>query len=90
MTYDMWHTSHSSNLDHNLDVGKDTSDLCTNVDFDFERRKWTDGKSLENDDFIKKWENKFDSLWYDLSGVYPPQPYQPEYVLIKMDFKYKA
>ena len=27
--------------------------ICTEIDFDFERRKWTDGNFFENDHFIE-------------------------------------
>ena len=67
------------------EVGAATTDLCTNIDFDFARREWTDEKSLEDSYFIKKWKSKFGSLWNSFGpGVYPPQPFQPEFVLIKL------
>ena len=56
------------------------SGLCTKVHFDFEKRKWTDGKLFFDNDFIKKWENKFDSVWNELENVLPKQPFQPEYI----------
>ena len=56
------------------------SGLCTNVHFDFEKRKWTDGKLFFDNNFFKKWENKFDSVWNELENVLPKQPFQPEYI----------
>ena len=42
-------------------------ELCTNVQYDFERRTWTDGeyhgKALRNKNFIHDWEKKFGQLW---------------------------
>ena len=37
--------------------------------------------ALENVEFIKKWETKFDQLWDISEGGWPAQPYQPEFVL---------
>ena len=56
------------------------SGLCTKVHYDFEKRKWTNGKLFFDNNFMKKWENKFDSVWNDLPNVLPKQPFQPEYV----------
>ena len=36
-------------------------ELCTNVQFDFENRIWTDESALFNS--IHKWEQKFGQLW---------------------------
>ena len=56
-------------------------EFCTDVKFDFQKRKWTDGNALQNLKFIQKWETKFDQLWDNLQGHWPVQPYQPEFVL---------
>ena len=36
-------------------------ELCTNIQFDFEKRFWTDGSALFN--VIHKWVEKFGELW---------------------------
>ena len=38
-------------------------ELCTNVQYDFERRIWTDGSALDENDLKHDWENKFGQLW---------------------------
>ena len=53
--------------------------LCTKINFDFKKREWTDGKSFENEDFIKKWKNKF-GVWDDIEKHFPREPYQPEHI----------
>ena len=46
-------------LNINLSARKmDRIGLCTNIDYDFEKRKWTDKIVFENSNFIKKWKNK--------------------------------
>lgn len=55
-------------------------ELCTNINFDFKKREWTDGKSFENKDFIKKWKNKFGGVWNNYENVYPREPYQPDQI----------
>ena len=54
--------------------------LCTKINFDFKKREWTDGKSCENKDFIKKWKNKFGGVWNSIEKVYPREPYQPDHI----------
>ena len=53
--------------------------LCTKINFDFKKREWTDGKSFENEDFIKKWKIKF-GVWDDIEKHFPREPYQPEHI----------
>ena len=72
----------------NLDISsRENLYPCTNIDFDFERRIWTDGKYLEDMHFIERWEEKFGSIWDNKEKVFPPEPYQPEYVSLKTDFQ---
>ena len=59
----------------------DGFEMCTDVQFDFKKRKWTDGRALEQISFITNWENKFDQFWENIKHE-PPQPYQPEIVSI--------
>ena len=55
-------------------------ELCTKINFDFEKREWTDGKSFQNKDFIEKWKRKFGSVWNSYEKVYPREPYQPDHI----------
>ena len=55
-------------------------ELCTKINFDFKKREWTDGKSFENKDFIKKWKNMFGGVWNSYEKVYPREPYQPDHI----------
>ena len=59
---------------------KQFKELCTKINFDFKKREWTDGKSFENKDFIKKWINKFGGVWNSYEKVYPREPYQPDHI----------
>ena len=61
--------------------------LCTDVQYDFGRRKWTDGSDLESSDFIQNWKNKFQQLWDHHECDWPPQPYQPELVVLTYDIR---
>ena len=61
---------------------QESEKLCTDVQYDFERRKWSDGKALESTEFILKWEKEFQQLWDNNKDVWPPQPYQPEFVVL--------
>ena len=37
--------------------------------------------------FVEKWEDKFGSIWDNKENTFPPEPYQPEYVSLRTDFK---
>ena len=56
-------------------------EMCTDVQFDFKRKKWTDYRALEQINFIPNWVNKFEQFWENIKDK-PPQPYQPEIVVI--------
>ena len=62
------------------------SEICIDVKFDFKRRKWTDDNALEQSDFIPKWEGKFKQFWDNKETTWPPQPYQPEFVILNYEF----
>ena len=49
-------------------------ELCTDVRFDFERRKWTDGPYRALELVHNLWDNK--------ANIWPLQPYQPEFVMV--------
>ena len=51
--------------------------MCTNMEFNFQTQKWSDGDSLEEPDFIQKWKNKFGSFWDNWENNFPYQPYIP-------------
>ena len=69
---------------------RDKIELCTDVQYDFGRRKWSDGKALESSDFILQWKKKFQQLWESYERFWPPEPYQPELVVLNYEvFKYK-
>ena len=61
-------------------------DFCTNVQYDFEKRTWTDNDALDDShlahQFAHQWEEKFDQLWQNKKHSWPKQPYQPEFVAI--------
>ena len=59
--------------------------ICTDVQYDFEKRRWSDGKFLESTDFVSEWEKKFQQLWDNSKGDWPPQPYQPELVVLNYE-----
>ena len=61
------------------------TDMCTEIDFDFGSRKWTDGKSFEDNHFMKKWETKFDGVWYNGFRMWPPNPYIRRFVFLGTD-----
>ena len=63
----------------NLDLN-----LCTDVEYDFKKRIWTDGFHLNTRNFMRKWEQKFGMLWDNLDNVLPLQPYQPEFVYFQI------
>ena len=56
--------------------------ICTEIDFDFERRKWTDGNFFENDQFIEHWKERFGQVWANGITLWPKRPYQPEYLVL--------
>ena len=62
------------------------SEICIDVQFDFTRRKWTDGNALEKKDFIPEWEGKFEKFWDNIETNWPPQPYQPEFVILNYEY----
>ena len=62
-----------------------TARICTDVQYDFGRRKWSDEKALESTDFVLEWEKKFKQLWDSNEDVWPPQPYQPELVVLNYE-----
>ena len=64
---------------------RDKIELCTDVQYDFGRRKWSDGKALESIDFVLQWEKKFKQLWDSSEVFWPPQPYQPELVVLNYE-----
>ena len=66
-------------------LGRTKTDVCTEIDFDFDRREWSDGKFFEDSHFMKKWENKFDGVWYKQERMWPPHPSLPQFVLLGTD-----
>lgn len=65
-----------------METVQEKFEFCTDVKFDFERRKWTDERALEGSDFVQKWENKFEQLWQNNKVLWPRQPYQPDIVVL--------
>ena len=59
--------------------------ICTNVYYNFNNKEWTDGKiGLENEDFVRKWKNKFQNVWYQSrKDHYAIEPYQPDVVVLQ-------
>ena len=72
----------SSNAIEMRKMDPEETKLCTDVKYDFERRKWTDDGALENMQFIHQWEDQFKQLWDHKENVWPRQPYQPEFVVL--------
>ena len=66
-------------------LGQTKTDICTEIDFDFDRREWSDGKFFEDNHFMKEWENKFDGVWYKQERMWPPHPSLPQFVLLGTD-----
>ena len=60
----------------------ETIDFCTDVQYDFEKRTWTDNDALDSSEFAQHWEEKFSQLWQNKKYSWPKQPYQPEFVAI--------
>ena len=53
------------------------TNMCTNVNFDFDLMKWTDYEFMEDVIFVDKWKENFGGLWENFDCVLPQQPYQP-------------
>ena len=69
---------------------KSKCNICTNVHYNFEDKEWTDGKiGLSDNDFVRKWKNKFQKVWYhSKKDRYAIEPYQPDVVVLqRKDFK---
>ena len=59
--------------------------ICTEIDFDFGGRKWTDGQFFDSDQFIEKWKERFGQVWAIIGVNWPKHPYQPEYGVLGTD-----
>ena len=51
--------------------------MCTNLEFDFDSMNWTDNNSLENDNFVPKWEKEIGQFWNNREGFLPIEPFIP-------------
>ena len=56
--------------------------MCTNIKFNFKSQKWSDGLTMEEPDFIRKWKNRFGLFWDNWKGYQPNQPHIPVIAIV--------